>query len=88
MQTLRFPSLSDRLSDYTAAWIKLGIWSRKEETVYKTAIFRVRVHTVLVCSFTLYLRGGCDRVGPFWRKGRSYLHFPQEADKRRPASCE
>ena len=58
--------------------------------MYKTAIFRVRGHTG--CGggvfLRLYLRGGCDRGGPFWRKGRSYLHFLQEVDKRRPASCD
>ena len=35
---------------------------------------------------SLYLRGVCDKGGPFWRKGRSYLHFLQEVDSRRPAN--
>ena len=31
IQTLRIFSLSDRLSGFTAAWRKLGIWPRREE---------------------------------------------------------
>jgi len=55
MQTLRVSSLSGRLSGFTAAWNKLGIWSRREEWVYKTAIFRVRGHTGWGLFLSLYL---------------------------------
>ena len=75
-------------TDFTAAWRKLVIWPRREEWVYKTAIFRVGVTRVGGVFLRLCLRGGCNRGRPFWRKGRSYLHFLQEVDKRPPASCD
>jgi len=88
MQTQRVSSLSDRLSGFITAWSKLGIWSRREDWVYKTAIFRVRGHTGWGVFLSLYLRGCSGRGGPFRRKWRSYLHFLQEVDKRRPAGCD
>ena len=84
----RVASLSDRMSVFTAAWRKLGIRLSREEWVYKTTIFRVRGHTGWGVFLGLYLRGGRGRVGPFRRKWRYYLHVLQEAEGKRPASCD